>query len=82
MPALLGLFSLGTLVAYRQARRGTRPRTAAWYPKIRPTFAVRWRECGGNSGSRGFRTSPTPGDDRKPTEAWLECLTETLCYAN
>src|SRR4051812_4361491 len=46
-PALLGLFSLVTLWA-GATRGGVRPRSAAWYPKPRPTFsdalaAVRYR---------------------------------------
>src|SRR5438034_7092694 len=36
-PALLGLFSLVTLWA--GATRGVQPRSAAWYPKPRPTFS-------------------------------------------
>jgi hypothetical protein len=39
MPALLGLFSLVTLLAQQHVRRGKLPiRQAAWYVKPRPTF--------------------------------------------
>ncbi len=40
-PALLGLFSLVTLLAQRHVRRGRRlpMRHAAWYVKSRPTFS-------------------------------------------
>ena len=39
-PALLGLFSLVTLLAHQHARRGRLPiRQAAWYVKPRPTFS-------------------------------------------
>lgn len=39
-PALLGLFSLVTLLAHRHIRRGRLPiRQAAWYVKPRPTFS-------------------------------------------
>jgi hypothetical protein len=39
-PALLGLFSLVTLLAHLQVRRGRLPmRQAAWYVKLRPTFS-------------------------------------------
>jgi len=39
-PALLGLFSLVTLLAHRHVRRGRLPiRQAAWYVKLRPTFS-------------------------------------------
>jgi hypothetical protein len=60
-PALLGLFSLVTLLAHQCAKGGTLPvRQAAWYPKSTPTFAdalaiVRQRlaftECAKNSGT-------------------------------
>lgn len=83
-PTLLGLFSLVTLCAHRLEQRGElAPRQAAWYLKSSPTFsdalaAVRrsvWQHF-------IFCTSPEKGDGRKRYEAWLECLTETLCYAN
>jgi hypothetical protein len=39
-PALLGLFSLITLLAHRHVRRGRLPiRQAAWYVKLTPTFS-------------------------------------------
>jgi hypothetical protein len=39
-PALLGLFSLVTLLAHQHVRRGRLPiRQAAWYIKTRPTFS-------------------------------------------
>ena len=39
-PALLGLFSLVTLLAHRHVRRGKLPmRQAVWYVKPRPTFS-------------------------------------------
>jgi hypothetical protein len=60
-PALLGLFSLTTLLAHQHVRRGRLPlRQAAWYCKSRPTFSdalavVRqhfWRQvCFGPSGA-------------------------------
>ena len=39
-PVLLGLFSIVTLLAHRQARHGTLPvRQAAWYAKPQPAFS-------------------------------------------
>ena len=82
-PVLLGLFSLVTLLADQQATAGTLwVRQAAWYRKATPTFsdalaAVRrqlWRYTYSCS-------SPEKGDREKPAGAWLECVTETLCYA-
>ena len=83
-PALPGLFSLVTLCAPRLARRGEWSiRQAAWYHKTVPAFAdalaaVRrtvWHHFISS-------TSPEKGTAQKATEAWLACLTETLCYAN
>jgi len=82
-PVLLGLFSLVTLLAHQQAAAGAlRVRQAAWYRKATPTFAdalaaVRrqlWHHASSCS-------SPEKGEGQKPTAAWLECATETLCYA-
>jgi hypothetical protein len=82
-PALLALFSLVTLVANQQAAAGTLwIRQAAWYRKRTPTFsdalaAVR-RQLWEHTLSS---TSPEKAEGEKRTEAWLESLTETLCYA-
>jgi DDE superfamily endonuclease len=82
-PVLLGLFSLVTLLAHQQAAAGTLGvRQATWYRKATPTFvdalaAVRrqlWRHTYSCS-------SPEKGEGQKPAAAWLECVTETLCYA-
>jgi DDE superfamily endonuclease len=85
-PALLGLFSLLTLFAhdrmvqaadvFRQARQ------AAWYHKSHPTFAdalalVRkelWAQ-------ETFRGSPTDIETVKVPRAFMERLTDALCYA-
>jgi len=46
-PALLGLFSLVTLLAHQQVRRGKLlTRQAAWYVKPRPAFRTRWSLSG------------------------------------
>ena len=83
-PALLGLFSLVTLLAHH--RHSEQPelfvRQAAWYVKRRATFSdalasVRqqlWREA-------GFHTSRSEVDSVKVDRALLERLTDALCYA-
>jgi hypothetical protein len=81
-PALLGLFSLVTLVAHPHLAAGGHARQAAWYPKPLPTFAdalalVRrqlWRH-------EAFCTSPGRGDVVEVPRAVLDRLTEALCYA-
>jgi hypothetical protein len=82
-PVLLGLFSLVTLVAHRLAAKAPLSvRQAAWYPKALPTFsdalaAVR------RSVWEHLISSPSPREatGENPAQAWLACLTETLCYA-
>jgi hypothetical protein len=81
-PALLGLFSLVTLLAQRLLRGGACPtRTAAWYAKPNPTFSdtlalVRrylWTRT-------DFRLSPGP-EDRPPIPAALaDHLADLLAY--
>lgn len=82
-PALLGVFSLVTLMATGLAEGGAlSARGAAWYPKQKPTFsdaiaAVRraiW-------GAELFRTSRRGGEDEKPSPALLERFLEALSYA-
>jgi hypothetical protein len=82
-PALLGLFSLVTLLAHRQNERERLPvRQAAWYVKERPTFAdaiaaVRrelWEEA-------LFCTLSPKTDIRKLQQALLQRFGDTLCYA-
>lgn len=79
-PALLGLFSLVTLLAHPHMDKQP-ARQAAWYIKEKPTFVdalalVRrrlWRER--------FCVSLDKQDMQKPLRAWLEPLTEALCFA-
>jgi hypothetical protein len=82
-PAVLGLFSLVTLLAQRRpiaAAGGVR--RAAWYRKDRPTFADAlasarrelWRQ-------QGSCMSCCGPDLVKVPRAMLNRLTETLCYA-
>jgi len=81
-PILLGLFSLVTLLAHPHLREQAGPiRQAAWYRKRAPTFADAlalarrqiWRH-------EGFCTSGAEADTIKVPRAFLEHLTETLCY--
>jgi hypothetical protein len=84
-PALLGLFSLVTLFAHRQMRQaaGALRRQAAWYHKAHPTFAdalalVRkelW------VAEQTFCGLPAATDTVKVPRAYVERLTEAVCYA-
>ena len=81
-PALLGLFSLVTLLAHRHARRRTLPtRQAAWYHKTLPTFSdalalVRWQiwqhQC--------FHQVDSLTDSPKLPSAFQNRLLSALCY--
>jgi len=82
-PALLGLFSVVTLLADRSVTQGKLPiRQTAWYSKAWPTFSdalavVRhqlWQ-------SMAFHTSPPDTDVAKVPRMLLNRLTEALCYA-
>jgi hypothetical protein len=83
-PALLGLFSLVTVFAHgRMAQAAGAFRQAAWYRKRHPTFAdalamVRkelWAQ------ERTFCGSPPATDTIKVPKAYVERLTEAVCYA-
>jgi len=81
-PALLGLFSLVTLLAHQHARRRKLPmRQAAWYHKTTPTFSdalalVRWQiwqhTC--------FPNVDSPMDSAKLPSAIQNRLLSALCY--
>jgi hypothetical protein len=81
-PALLGLFSLVTLLAHaRLAHQPLIPRTAAWYPKSLPTFAdalalVRqplWAYV-------AFQMSAPDAEMIKVPRVLLERFNDLLCY--
>jgi hypothetical protein len=83
-PALLGLFSLVALIAHRQMKQaaGALRRRAAWYHKRDPTFAdalalVR-KELWAHA---TFCVSPSATDTMKVPRAFVERLTEAVCYA-
>jgi hypothetical protein len=82
-PALLGLFSLVTLLADRSTQRGKLPmRQEAWYVKPLPTFSdalalVRHQLWHGQE----FHTSLSNTDMVKIPRLLLKRFTEALCYA-
>ena len=83
-PALLGLFSVVTLLAHRQ--RGQIPnavRRAAWYDKRHPTFsdalALVRKELWTQEAT--FCGSPQQEDTVKVPRAFVERLTDAVCYA-
>ena len=82
-PALLGLFSLVTLLAHqRMAWSVQTVRRAAWYRKPRPTFsdalALVRQELWVHATFRGSLRAP---DTVEVPRSLVEHLTETLCYA-
>jgi hypothetical protein len=83
-PALLGLFSLVTLFAHRQMRQVAGAfGQAAWYRKSHPTFsdalALVRRQLWAQEAS--FCGSPADTDTVKVPRAFVERLTEAVCYA-
>ena len=82
-PALLGLFSLVTVLAHRLAQRGkVLTRRTAWYAKPRPTFsdalaAIRYElwHC------PTFHTSQAHQDIAKLPATVLKRLAFALCYS-
>jgi len=82
-PALLGLFSVITLLAHPHlTHTPSFGRQAAWYTKARPTFIdvlalVRRELWAGTT----FQTSSSDQDLVQIPRALVEHLTETLCYA-
>jgi len=82
-PALLGLFSLVTLFAQGRMRRAAGAfRRAAWYHKRHPTFAdalaLARKELWA---SATFYGSPSATETVKVPRAFVERLTDAVCYA-
>ena len=82
-PALLGLFSLVTLLAHTPLSSGAAPlQQTAWYHKTTPTFsdalAVVRRQLWTQT---TFPTSPMAPDVEKVPHTLLDHLTSLLCYA-
>jgi hypothetical protein len=80
----LGLFSLVTVFAHGRMRQAAGAfRQAAWYDKRHPTFAdalalVR-KELWAREAT--FRESPADTETLKIPKAFVERLTDALCYA-
>jgi hypothetical protein len=82
-PALLGLFSVVTLFAHQPMTQSMEAvRRAAWYRKTHPTFsdalALVRKELWVHA---TFQRSPQDTDTVEVPRAFVEHLTETLCYA-
>jgi hypothetical protein len=84
-PALLGLFSVITLLANRYMAKGEDiVRRAAWYDKTRPTFsdalALVRRELWAQEEAT-FYGSARENDTVKVPREFMERLTDAVCYA-
>lgn len=81
-PALLGLFSLVTLLAHQRVRRNQLPmRQTAWYLKRRPAFSDALAVVRRSVWSH-FDLPPSrlPANREKISPKLLERFTEALCY--
>ena len=84
-PALMGLFSLVTLFAHRHISAGADAlRKTAWYDKRHPTFSdalavVRKKLWAQEQAT--FRGSARETDTVKVPRAFVERLTDVVCYA-
>jgi hypothetical protein len=81
-PALLGLFSLVTLLAHHLSDGQPPVQTTAWYVKPQPTFSdaialVRYHLWT----TMKFVNSPAPSRFRLIPDSLLPGLVETICYA-
>jgi len=83
-PALLGLYSVVTLFAHQRMRQATSAlrRQAAWYHKRHPTFAdALAMVCKELWASATFYGSPAQTETVKVPRAFVERLTDAVCYA-
>jgi hypothetical protein len=82
-PALLGLFSVITLIARRKmGQAASISRRAAWYHKRHPTFSDAPALVRKESWADGtFYGSFAQSDTGKIPRAYVERLTDALCYA-
>lgn len=82
-PALLGLFSLVTLLAHQQVKCGKLPvRQAAWYVKRWPTFSDALRVVRQHLWRRmSFRMSHRKTNMQKRQTSIWERYADALCYA-
>jgi hypothetical protein len=84
-PALLGLFSLVTLLAHQHMAKGAdSARQTAWYRKPHPTFSdalAQVRRQLWTQEQATFRGSPPEVDAVKVPREFVERLTDAVCYA-
>jgi hypothetical protein len=81
-PALLGLFSLVTLLAHPHIATAGSVRQAAWYPKALPTFADALALVRRQLWQDALSCTSVPATDMvKLPRPLIERLTEALCYA-
>jgi hypothetical protein len=85
-PALLGLFSLVALFTHQRMVQasGVFRRRAGWYHKAHPTFAdalAMMRKELWAQEEQTFYTSPSATETIKVPRAFMERLTEAVCYA-
>jgi hypothetical protein len=82
-PALLGLFSVITLLAHRWMTQATGAfRRAAWYHKRDPTFADALASVRKELWAHAtFCGSPSATETVKVPRAFVERLTDAICYA-
>lgn len=82
-PALLGIFSLVTLLAHEPMTHGSHPlHSSAWYTKGTPTFSDALALARKRLWARAtFPTSPDEADVEKVPRALLDHLADLLCYA-
>jgi hypothetical protein len=84
-PALLGLFSLVTLLAHQHMTKGAdSARQTAWYRKPHPTFSdalAQVRRQLWAQEQETFRVSPQEVDTVKVPREFMERLIDAVCYA-
>lgn len=81
-PALLGLFSLVTVLAHHlQSKQKFLVRQAAWYAKSKPTFTDAMALVRQSLWPCTFSMSPEPTEMVKIPRSLLERFTDTLAYA-
>ena len=87
-PALLGLFSVVTLLANHQMANNENMdavRRAAWHEKSHPTFsdalALVRKELWSQEEEQTFYGSPAQTDMVKVPRVFIERLTDAVCYA-
>jgi DDE superfamily endonuclease len=83
-PALLGLFSVLTLLAHRYMAKGEgRVRRAAWYDKTHPTFSDALALVGRKLWAQEATFCGSVWEDEtvKVSLRFIERLTDTVCYA-